>query len=206
MSHCAYKFSCHEAQGERSVNESMPVLILLRALLLPERAHVGNMLWRGRAAGSSRATPKLETRSSCRAVREPDKQALIERIVSLQRAAARRAERCEFLEEHARQLTDELRTKVGVASTKGDLDHFLNLVSTRIARLLRHLLPAMPAQALSSTASDSNKGGTDPGDSPQARDPILDVTTTMDTLPPDLRPAASPSAEGPDRLGPVWQP
>ncbi|XP_048003811.1 coiled-coil domain-containing protein 186 isoform X2 [Leguminivora glycinivorella] len=69
-------------------------------------------------------------------VREPDRQALVERIVSLQRAAARRAERCEFLEEHARQLTDELRGK---------------------SRLLRHLLPNLPAQALASTASDSNK-------------------------------------------------
>ncbi|XP_063544165.1 coiled-coil domain-containing protein 186 [Cydia strobilella] len=69
-------------------------------------------------------------------VREPDRQALVERIVSLQRAAARRAERCEFLEEHARQLTDELRGK---------------------SRLLRHLLPNLPAQALASTASDSSK-------------------------------------------------
>lgn len=43
--------------------------------------------------------------------REPDKQQLIERIVSLQRAAARRAERTEFLEEHSRQLTHELRNK-----------------------------------------------------------------------------------------------
>ncbi|XP_013174458.1 PREDICTED: coiled-coil domain-containing protein 186-like isoform X2 [Papilio xuthus] len=68
--------------------------------------------------------------------REPERQALIERIVSLQRAAARRAERCEFLEEHARQLTAELRGK---------------------ARLLRHLLAAQPAGAVANSASDTNK-------------------------------------------------
>ncbi|CAG5037138.1 unnamed protein product [Parnassius apollo] len=68
--------------------------------------------------------------------REPERQALIERIVSLQRAAARRAERCEFLEEHARQLTGELRAK---------------------SRLLRHLLAAQPAAALASPRSDQHK-------------------------------------------------
>ncbi|XP_059044947.1 coiled-coil domain-containing protein 186 [Achroia grisella] len=69
-------------------------------------------------------------------VREPDRQTLIERIVSLQRAAARRAERCEFLEEHSRQLTGELRGK---------------------SRLLRHLLAALPAGAVTSHRSDVNK-------------------------------------------------
>ncbi|XP_028167730.1 coiled-coil domain-containing protein 186-like [Ostrinia furnacalis] len=69
-------------------------------------------------------------------VREPDRQALIERIVSLQRAAARRAERCEFLEEHAKQLTGELRAK---------------------ANLLRHLLCSMPAGAVASQDRDANK-------------------------------------------------
>ncbi|XP_013146569.1 PREDICTED: coiled-coil domain-containing protein 186 isoform X2 [Papilio polytes] len=68
--------------------------------------------------------------------REPERQALIERIVCLQRAAARRSERCEFLEEHARQLTAELRGK---------------------ARLLRHLLAAQPAGAVAPSASDHNK-------------------------------------------------
>ncbi|XP_041968699.1 coiled-coil domain-containing protein 186 isoform X2 [Aricia agestis] len=66
----------------------------------------------------------------------PDRQALIERIVSLQRAAARRAERCEFLEEHARALTAELRGK---------------------ARLLRRLLPALPPAALAPTDADAAK-------------------------------------------------
>ncbi|XP_045505730.1 coiled-coil domain-containing protein 186 isoform X3 [Colias croceus] len=68
--------------------------------------------------------------------REPDRQTLIERIVQLQRAAARRAERCEFLEEHSRQLTHELRGK---------------------ARLLRHLLASLPAGAVASQNSDRNK-------------------------------------------------
>ncbi|XP_047518506.1 coiled-coil domain-containing protein 186 isoform X3 [Pieris napi] len=68
--------------------------------------------------------------------REPDRQALIERIVQLQRAAARRAERCEFLEEHSKQLTNELRGK---------------------SRLLRHLLASMPAGAVTSQNSDKNK-------------------------------------------------
>ncbi|XP_060809276.1 coiled-coil domain-containing protein 186 [Amyelois transitella] len=69
-------------------------------------------------------------------VREPDKQALIERIVSLQRAAARRAERCEFLEEHSKQLTDELRAK---------------------SRLLRQLLLELPADTVTSQRRDINK-------------------------------------------------
>ncbi|CAK1554393.1 unnamed protein product [Leptosia nina] len=73
--------------------------------------------------------PEIQTR-------EPDKQALIERIVQLQRAAARRAERCEFLEEHSKQLTNELRGK---------------------SRLLRHLLASMPAGAVTSQNSDKNK-------------------------------------------------
>ncbi|XP_037299167.1 coiled-coil domain-containing protein 186 isoform X1 [Manduca sexta] len=68
--------------------------------------------------------------------RSPDRQALIERIVSLQRAAARRAERCEFLEEHARQLTHELRNK---------------------SRLLRSLLADLPAGALADQRQDHNK-------------------------------------------------
>ncbi|CAF4940872.1 unnamed protein product [Pieris macdunnoughi] len=75
-----------------------------------------------------------ETRSPT--TREPDRQALIERIVQLQRAAARRAERCEFLEEHSKQLTNELRGK---------------------SRLLRHLLASMPAGAVTSQNSDKNK-------------------------------------------------
>ncbi|XP_026725613.1 coiled-coil domain-containing protein 186 [Trichoplusia ni] len=79
--------------------------------------------------GHSEALPDIQ-------VREPDRQTLIERIVSLQRAAARRAERCEFLEEHSRQLTAELRAK---------------------ARLLRHLLCELPAGAVSSSQRDANK-------------------------------------------------
>ncbi|KAJ8703730.1 hypothetical protein PYW07_013024 [Mythimna separata] len=79
--------------------------------------------------GHSDALPDIQ-------VREPDRQTLIERIVSLQRAAARRAERCEFLEEHSRQLTAELRAK---------------------ARLLRHLLCEVPAGAVGSSHRDENK-------------------------------------------------
>ncbi|XP_022818797.1 coiled-coil domain-containing protein 186 [Spodoptera litura] len=79
--------------------------------------------------GHSDALPDIQ-------VREPDRQTLIERIVSLQRAAARRAERCDFLEEHSKQLTAELRTK---------------------ARLLRHLLCELPAGAVGSSRRDDNK-------------------------------------------------
>ncbi|KAM3957342.1 LOW QUALITY PROTEIN: coiled-coil domain-containing protein 186 [Aphomia sociella] len=75
------------------------------------------------------AVPDIQTR-------EPDRQALIERIVSLQRAAARRADRCEFLEEHSRQLTAELRRK---------------------SRLLRRLLSELPAGALADRRSDEHK-------------------------------------------------
>ncbi|XP_045781837.1 coiled-coil domain-containing protein 186 isoform X2 [Maniola jurtina] len=68
--------------------------------------------------------------------REPDRQALVERIVSLQRAAAARAERCEFLQEHCAQLTRELRGK---------------------NRLLRALLPSLPPAALASANADEHK-------------------------------------------------
>ncbi|XP_048485910.1 coiled-coil domain-containing protein 186 isoform X2 [Plutella xylostella] len=69
-------------------------------------------------------------------VHTADRMQLIERIVSLQRAAARRAERQDFLEEHARQLTDELRKK---------------------ARLLRTLLSQAPAGALAGSEREQHK-------------------------------------------------
>nr|XP_049703987.1 coiled-coil domain-containing protein 186 isoform X3 [Helicoverpa armigera] len=84
--------------------------------------------------GHSDALPDIQEQTT--AVREPDRQTLIERIVSLQRAAARRSERCEFLEEHSRQLTSELRAK---------------------SRLLRHLLCTLPAGAVASSTRDENK-------------------------------------------------
>ncbi|KOB67834.1 putative oocyte-testis protein 1, partial [Operophtera brumata] len=62
-----------------------------------------------------------------------------ERIVSLQRAAARRSERCDFLEEHSKQLTEELRSK---------------------SRLLRQLLCSLPAGAVTSSHTDINKMNT----------------------------------------------
>ncbi|XP_034837904.1 coiled-coil domain-containing protein 186 isoform X2 [Maniola hyperantus] len=68
--------------------------------------------------------------------REPDRQALVERIVSLQRAAAARSERCEFLQEHCAQLTRELRGK---------------------NRLLRALLPSLPPAALASAHAEEHK-------------------------------------------------
>ncbi|CAG9574858.1 unnamed protein product [Danaus chrysippus] len=68
--------------------------------------------------------------------REPDRQALVERIVSLQRAAAARAERCEFLQEHCAQLTRELRGK---------------------GRILRALLPTLPSAELASDNAEKHK-------------------------------------------------
>ncbi|CAH2100543.1 unnamed protein product [Euphydryas editha] len=67
---------------------------------------------------------------------KPDRRALVERIVSLQRAAAARAERCEFLQEHCAALTRELRLKT---------------------RLLRVALPALPPAALASGAAERHK-------------------------------------------------
>ncbi|XP_077288597.1 coiled-coil domain-containing protein 186-like isoform X2 [Arctopsyche grandis] len=66
----------------------------------------------------------------------PDRQQLVERIVSLQRAAARRGEKLEFLEEHNRQLTQELQRKT---------------------RLLRAFLVSAPTGSLTSPASDVAK-------------------------------------------------
>ncbi|XP_068083218.1 coiled-coil domain-containing protein 186 [Anabrus simplex] len=45
---------------------------------------------------------------------EPDRQMLIERIVKLQRANARKQEKLEFMEEHARQLVSELQKKTHI--------------------------------------------------------------------------------------------
>ncbi|XP_047542085.1 coiled-coil domain-containing protein 186 isoform X2 [Vanessa atalanta] len=67
---------------------------------------------------------------------QPDQRLLVERIVSLQRAAAARSERCEFLQEHCAQLTRELRRK---------------------SRVLRAALPALPPAALASRAADQHK-------------------------------------------------
>lgn len=65
---------------------------------------------------------------------EPDRQALIERIVKLQRANARYSEKIDFLEENTRQLVSELQKKTKVlqsyilreeagALTSGSMDH-----------------------------------------------------------------------------------
>ncbi|XP_061385173.1 coiled-coil domain-containing protein 186 isoform X2 [Danaus plexippus] len=82
-----------------------------------------------------RANTQTDTLPDVQA-REPDRQALVERIVSLQRAAAARAERCEFLQEHCAQLTRELRGK---------------------GRILRALLPTLPSAALTSDTADNHK-------------------------------------------------
>jgi hypothetical protein len=42
---------------------------------------------------------------------EVDKQTLIERIVKLQRALARKNEKIEFMEDHISQLVDEIQKK-----------------------------------------------------------------------------------------------
>lgn len=42
---------------------------------------------------------------------EPDKQLLIERIVKLQRALARKNEKIEFVNDHISQLVDEIQKK-----------------------------------------------------------------------------------------------
>ncbi|XP_050359385.1 coiled-coil domain-containing protein 186 [Nymphalis io] len=67
---------------------------------------------------------------------QPEPRALVERIVSLQRAAAARSERCEFLQEHCAHLTRELRRK---------------------SRVLRAALAALPAAALASPAHERHK-------------------------------------------------
>ncbi|KAL4720389.1 hypothetical protein ACJJTC_010135, partial [Scirpophaga incertulas] len=85
---------------------------------------------------SSESAPQEDRLPNGHSDAVPEIQALIERIVALQRAAARRAERCEFLEEHSRQLTGELRAK---------------------AKLLRHLLCSLPAGAVGSQDRDLNK-------------------------------------------------
>ncbi|XP_021938750.1 coiled-coil domain-containing protein 186-like isoform X2 [Zootermopsis nevadensis] len=55
-------------------------------------------------SGTSQASPPLE----------PDRQTLIERIVKLQRANARKTEKLDFMEEHTRQLVAELQKKARI--------------------------------------------------------------------------------------------
>lgn len=63
-------------------------------------------------------------------------QVLVERIVRLQRAAAKRAEKIEFLEEHVAQLVGELKKK---------------------SRIIHHYIMKEETGALSSIASDNSK-------------------------------------------------
>lgn len=67
---------------------------------------------------------------------EPDKQVLIERLVKLQRENAKKAEKLDFMEEHAQVLVSELQKKT---------------------RLIQNFVMKMPAGALSSESMDQNK-------------------------------------------------
>ncbi|KAJ9584552.1 hypothetical protein L9F63_021110, partial [Diploptera punctata] len=67
---------------------------------------------------------------------EPDRQMLIERIVKLQRANARKTEKLDFMEEHSRQLVAELQKKT---------------------RIVQNYIMREQAGALSSDTMDNNK-------------------------------------------------
>ncbi|XP_047001875.1 coiled-coil domain-containing protein 186-like isoform X2 [Schistocerca americana] len=62
------------------------------------------------AADESSAV-SVAVRGPSNAPSEPDRQALVERIVRLQRSVARKTEKLEFLEEHTKQLLAELQRK-----------------------------------------------------------------------------------------------
>lgn len=63
-------------------------------------------------------------------------QLLVDRIIRLQKAAAKRAEKMEFLEEHNNQLIGELKKK---------------------SRIIHHYIMREEAGALANSASDSSK-------------------------------------------------
>ncbi|XP_034245355.1 coiled-coil domain-containing protein 186 isoform X2 [Thrips palmi] len=67
---------------------------------------------------------------------EPDKHVLIERLVKLQKENAKKAEKLDFMEEHAQVLVSELQKKT---------------------RLIQNFVMKMPAGALSSESMDQNK-------------------------------------------------
>ncbi|XP_049835503.1 coiled-coil domain-containing protein 186-like isoform X2 [Schistocerca gregaria] len=101
----------------------------------------------GQATASTaiQVTPPAADESSavCVAVRgpsnaptEPDRQALVERIVRLQRSVARKTEKLEFLEEHTKQLVEELQRK---------------------SRLVQNYVLREQTGALAPEASDNNK-------------------------------------------------
>lgn len=87
------------------------------------------------AADESSAV-SVAVRGPSNAPTEPDRQALVERIVRLQRSVARKSEKLEFLEEHTKQLVAELQRK---------------------SRLVQNYVLREQAGALAPEASDNNK-------------------------------------------------
>ncbi|CAH0395270.1 unnamed protein product [Bemisia tabaci] len=71
---------------------------------------------------------------------EPDKQTLIERIVELQRRNAQYLEKIEFLEEHNKEMTEELKKK---------------------SKIVQNFMLREPVGALSSNSMDTNKENMD---------------------------------------------
>ncbi|KAK3868015.1 hypothetical protein Pcinc_026561 [Petrolisthes cinctipes] len=101
-------------------------------------------------------------------------QVLVERIVRLQRAAAKRAEKIEFLEEHVAQLVGELKKK---------------------SRIIHHYIMKEETGALSSTASDNSKAevlrhggimasvyGSSPRDSSMTLELSLEINTKLQAV------------------------
>ncbi|XP_049789362.1 coiled-coil domain-containing protein 186-like isoform X1 [Schistocerca nitens] len=87
------------------------------------------------AADESSAV-SVAVRGPSNAPSEPDRQALVERIVRLQRSVARKTEKLEFLEEHTKQLVAELQRK---------------------SRLVQNYVLREQTGALAPEASDNNK-------------------------------------------------
>nr|CAD7427999.1 unnamed protein product [Timema monikensis] len=87
--------SCTNSLGHDSRTSSCSSLNTVEAAFAPNIANSTD------SSGLGQPSPPIE----------PDRQALIERIVKLQRANARKTEKLEFLEEHSRQLVTELQKK-----------------------------------------------------------------------------------------------
>nr|CAD7589027.1 unnamed protein product [Timema genevievae] len=87
--------SCTNSLGHDSRTSSCSSLNTVEAAFAPYIANATD------SSGLGQPSPPIE----------PDRQALIERIVKLQRANARKTEKLEFLEEHSRQLVTELQKK-----------------------------------------------------------------------------------------------
>ncbi|XP_069697891.1 coiled-coil domain-containing protein 186-like isoform X2 [Periplaneta americana] len=134
LQHCRKRLDLYESSsGSNSLGQGSRASSC-NSLNTVEGSIVNNNSSKGPTAGSS--SPGESSSSQASPPLEPDRQMLIERIVKLQRANARKTEKLDFMEEHARQLVAELQKKT---------------------RIVQNYIMREQAGALSSDSMDQNK-------------------------------------------------